>query len=303
MIPRHQRSPKLISAVALASIVVLASGCSDTPPSATPSPSIFAPEASASSGPTGSTESTETPQSTIQDLRQADLGNTSWEFRPHGHSPKTTTVALKDGKSTVKDDEFTLGEIIYKDLNNDGVDDAAAQITAISGNSVDDQWYFWIADEQGPTQITLPIAQMSNCGRLIVSVKEKAKGIEVQDVNRGPLDENSSCADGGSVKSTRIISVEKSNVMKGTEWMPVTVSPARAFGGLCPTPLYPHGDSGLIDFRALPNKKLPDLTKGKPTGIFVLEDSQVYQELFPDWILLGYQPGDTSTQGCAWAQK
>ena len=230
-------------------------------------------------------------------LEDTDFGNLSWVFRPGGSVPDTQQVKLVDGVAADGMVSYELGEVLLAELTGDERIDAAVQITRLDGNAIDEQWYLWIATDEGPVQSTLPIARMSRCGTVIHSVKAVDDGIEIHETRRTLGDESIPCSDPGSDERTRVVrAVEARNV---DEWWPVQTAPISGFGGLCPRTAHLHpweNDEPLYS--------VPDTTAAEPveaaSGIIELEGWPVYGEPFPGWVLVGVQHDDA--EACVWAE-
>lgn len=233
-------------------------------------------------------------------LEDTDFGNLTWVFRPGGSVPETQRVDLVDGVASDGMVSYELGEVILTELTGDDQIDAAAQITRLDGNAIDEQWYIWIATDDGPVQSTLPIARMARCGTVIHSVTAVDGGIEIHETLRRVGDESIPCSDPGSDERTRTVSaIEARNV---GEWWPVQTAPFGGFGGLCP--MNTHLDAYPNDFDLYP---VPDTAASETisfegaSGIFEIDAWPVYGEPFPGWVLVGVQQGDA--RGCAWAER
>lgn len=230
-------------------------------------------------------------------LEDTDFGNLAWVFRPGGSVPETQQIDLVDGVATDGAVSYQLGEVLLAELTGDDRIDAAVQITRLDGNAIDEQWYLWVATDEGPVQSTLPIARTSRCGTVTHSVKAVDDGIEIHETRRTLGDESIPCSDAGSDERTRTVrAMEARNT---DEWWPVQTAPIGGFGGLCPSTAHLHqweNDGPLYS--------VPDTAAGEPvevaSGIIELEGWPVYGEPFPGWVLVGVQHGDA--EACAWAE-
>ena len=230
-------------------------------------------------------------------LEDTDFGNLLWAFRPGGSVPETQQIELVDGVATDGMVSYELGEVLLAELTGDERIDATVQITRLDGNAIDEQWYLWIATDEGPVQSTLPIARMSRCGTVIHSVKAVDDGIEIHETRRALGEESIPCSDLGSDERTRTVrAVEARNT---DEWWPVQTAPIGGFGGLCPSTAYLHPweNEG-------PLYSVPDTAANEPveasSQIIELEGWPVYGEPFPGWVLVGVQHG--GSQACVWTE-
>lgn len=241
---------------------------------------------------------TEAPVAT--GLEEVDLGEADWLFRPGASVPETVPVPLRGGTATVDTVTYTLGEVLHVDLNDDGLLDAAAQLTATDGNGLDDQWYLWVATDGDPYQVSLPIARTARCGTVTESVSAVPGGIEVHELRRGPGEDGLDCASTGGDERTRTVAVVEAR--NTGEWWPAQVAPAGGFGGLCPTAVeldgFPH-DGPLY---AAPDAATPPVTGGGSVGVFALEGWPVYGEAFPGWVLVGVVDTVGGNLRCAWSE-
>ncbi len=276
-----------LSAAALLGVFALA-GCS-------PASSVEAPASDAAH------ETTATVDGSAQaGLEGNDFGNLAWTFRPGGNVPETMQVVLIDGTATDGMVRYELGEVVLSDLTGDDLTDAAVQITRLDGNAIDEQWYLWVATDDGPVQSTLPVARMSHCGTVIHSVTAVDGGVEIHETRRSVADQAIPCSDPGSDERTRTVAaIEARNT---GEWWPVQTAPFSGFGGLCPMTTY---------MDTYPNEAtlypVPDLDTGPPLApteapeVFEIEAWPAYGEPFSGWVLAGVQHGED--QGCAWAER
>lgn len=230
-------------------------------------------------------------------LEDTDFGNLAWIFRPGGSVPETQQFDLVDGLATVDMVNYELGEVILAELTGDERVDAAVQITMLDGNAIDEQWYLWIATDDGPVQSTLPIARMSRCGTVTHSVSAVDDGIEVHETRRGPGDASIPCSDAGTDERTRTVrAVEARNT---DEWWPVQVAPIGGFGGLCPTMAHMHPWDNDGPLYAVPDTSASDPVESA-SQIIELEGWPVYGEPFPGWVLVGVQ--HDGAEACVWAE-
>lgn len=257
-------------------------------------------QASPAEAPVTETEEAPAVEEASFGLEETDFGNLSWVFRPGGNVPETLQIELVDGAVNDGMVSYELGEVVLAELTGDDQIDAAVQITRLDGNAIDEQWYLWIATEDGPVQSTLPVARMAPCGNVTHSVAAVEGGVEIHETRRSVADESVPCAEPGSDERTRTVSaIEARNV---GEWWPVQTEPFNAFGGLCP---------GTVHLDTYPNDDVlypvPDLEAGAPLAledapaVFEIESWPVYGEPFPGWVLAGVQHG--GELGCAWAEQ
>lgn len=247
---------------------------------------------------TDATESAE--EATPVGLENTDFGNLAWTFRSGGSVPETLQVELVDGKASDGMVSYELGDVVLAELTGDDRMDAAAQITRLDGNAIDEQWYLWVATDDGPVQSTLPVARMARCGTVTHSVTAVEGGVEIHETRRSVADQSLPCSDSGTDERTRTVAaIEARNA---GEWWPVQTAPFNAFGGLCPGTV--HLESYDNDATMYP---VPDLDAGAPLAlegappVFEIEPWPVYGEPFPGWVLAGVvHDGDL---GCAWAER
>lgn len=233
-------------------------------------------------------------------LEEADFGNLSWVFRPGGNVPETVQIEPVDGQATDGLVTYEIGEVVFSELTGDERVDAAVQITRLDGNAIDEQWYLWVATDDGPVQSTLPVARMARCGNVTHSVTAVEGGIEIHETRRSVADQSVPCSDLGSDERTRTVqAIEARNT---GEWWPIQTAPFSAFGGLCPSTT--HLDTYANDATLYP---VPDLEAGTPLSldeapeVFEIEAWPIYGEPFAGWVLAGVaQDGEL---GCAWAER
>lgn len=234
-----------------------------------------------------------------ENLDDTDFGNLTWQFRPGGNAAELERVDLVDGKSTDGSVNYKLGEVISTDLNSDEVADAVVQLTRLDGNAVDDQWYMWIATDEGPAQSTYPVANEANCGTVLHSIEAADGGVEIHEARRSVGDERIPCSDSGTDERTRTVAAVEAN--NSGEWWPVQIAPIVGFGGLCP--MTTHLESYPNESKLYP---VPDTAVGNsisidsPSEVFEIESWEAYGESLPGWTLAGVQ--EEGNQGCAWAE-
>lgn len=292
--PDESTQPAAASAPAdEAEATTTAASPTDDPVETTSTP----PDESAGHGSPAVTESPEEPDAL--GLEDTDFGNLVWVFRQGGNSADTTQVHLEDGEAEVDLVRYVQGEVVYADINGDGLLDAAAQLTQLDGNGIDDQWYLWIATDEGPHQITLPIARMSRCGNVTKSVESVEGGIQIHEARRGIGDGHLPCSDEGTDERTRtVVAIEARNT---GEWWPAQVDPG-GFGGLCPVAVEYHGYPYTGALYPAPDGAAEEITGGAEVIEFGLEAWPVYGEDFPGWVLVGVLDGDGENVRCAWAE-
>lgn len=250
----------------------------------------------------GSAATTPAPESTPAGpvgLESTDFGNLTWQVRQGGHSPDTVALDLVNGAATLDSAEYTIGEVVLSEFTGDELVDAAVQITGHDGNGLDDQWYLWVATEDGPVQVTLPIARMSRCGTATHSVTAVEGGVRVHETRRTIGDEGIACAEQGT--DERIRTVAAVELASQDRWWPVQTAPVGGFGGLCPIAAdyeaYPF--SGQL-FGA-PDSDTSEVAQGTELGVFPLESWPVYDGVFDGWQLVGIHTGEMMS--CAWVES
>lgn len=233
-------------------------------------------------------------------LEETDFGNLTWTFRPGGNLPETAQVDLVDGGAVDGTARFELGEVVLAELTSDDRTDAAVQITRLDGNAIDEQWYLWVAGEDGPVQVTLPVARMAHCGTVTHSVTAVGSGgVQIHESRRYIGEDGLACTETGTDERTRVVhAVEARNT---GEWWPVQTGPVGGFGGLCPT----AADYETVTYEG-PLHAAPDASVDGGTGngrsleVFGLEPWPVYGEPFPGWVLVGVKQDEVLS--CAWAE-
>jgi hypothetical protein len=249
---------------------------------------------------TGAPEQVEAEPEEPAGLEETDFGNLTWNFMPGGNHPESMQIEMVDGKATDESIEYTVGEVVLSELNGDDRIDAAVQLTMLDGNGFNEQWYLWIATDDGPDQVRLPVANMARCGTAIHSVTAADEGGVVIHESRRYFSEEMtlSCADVGTDERTRTVSVL--DIHDAEEWWPVQTAPVGGFGGLCPISADNHADPYTGQMYAGPDTRFPEVTEGNSVGIFPLQAWPVYGEDFPGWTLVGMTwDGGMS---CAWVE-
>jgi hypothetical protein len=240
---------------------------------------------------TGAPEQVEAEPEEPAGLEETDFGNLTWNFMPGGNHPESMQIEMVDGKATDESIEYTVGEVVLSELNGDDRIDAAVQLTMLDGNGFNEQWYLWIATDDGPDQVRLPVANMARCGTAIHSVTAADEGGVV-------IHESRRYFSVGTDERTRTVSVL--DIHDAEEWWPVQTAPVGGFGGLCPISADNHADPYTGQMYAGPDTRFPEVTEGNSVGIFPLQAWPVYGEDFPGWTLVGMTwDGGMS---CAWVE-
>lgn len=234
-------------------------------------------------------------------LEETDFGDLAWVFRPGGNSLETVPVELVDGKASDGAVSYELGDVVLAELTGDERMDAAAQITRLDGNAIDEQWYLWVATDDGPTQVTLPVARMARCGTVTHSVTAvESGGVKIRESRRHIGEDDLACAETGTDKRTRVVSAIETEALDG--WWPVQTGPIEGFGGLCPTAAEYEGYPYDEKMHAIPDLSAEATIKGNgKRAVFRVESWPVYDGAFPGWVLVGVKQG--RSMGCAWAEK
>lgn len=291
--PAHPH-PVLVLAIGTLAAVALAGCAASAPPAGTDDDTA----ATSAAGGAGDDAATE-PSSA--GLEEVDFGSLTWEFRPGGAAAETFSVDLVDGTAADGMVSYELGEVVLAELTGDDRVDAAVQITRLDGNAVDDQWYLWIATDEGPVQSTLPVARTAQCGTATHSVEAVDGGIEIHETRRTVSDQAVACSELGSDERTRTVGAIEVSIEGGPAWWPVQHAPFPAYGGLCPGTT--HLDSYPND---APFSPVPDLDAGSSMiledapAIFEIESWPVYDGAFPGWVLAGVMYD--GVPGCAWTE-
>ncbi|MGP9487784.1 hypothetical protein ACT3UA_08525 [Glutamicibacter sp. 363] len=269
------------SSILLASTIV---GCSSAPMAPPSEPSDLPPESP-------------TPQT----LRDFDLDNAQWEIKEGYGAKKSTALQFKDGKATINTAEYSVGDVVYSDLNGDGVEDALAPIEMLDGNSFSSHWFIWLAEVDQPEQLPHPVAASRSCGDFINEVTAVPGGIEITETRRTIFDADHSCAEGGTWEETRTIAVEQFGEDK--IWLPVQTSPERGYGGVCNEEL--PGDVMPFDepyYLAPTMQAKEEFTSGEIRGISIagLEDQGTEGGEPGGWRLYNVVETDDSVERCIW---
>ena len=247
------------------------------------------------------------PSPTVLSLRDFDLGNTDWKLGEGYENKPRPIVKLQDGKSVSKGDEklspsYKLGDVVYSDLNDDGIEDAAATLEYSDGNAYATFMYLWLADEQAPKQLPELIAVERSCGNSVNEVTAVPGGIKIMETRRTIFDTDRSCAQGGSWNETRTISVEQ--IGKDKTWIPVQTAPKRDYGGMCNEAL--PGDVLPFDepYYLSPNKETKQefAASDQIRGISIAGNAMgTTEDAGPEgWKLYNVVEKDDSVERCIW---
>lgn len=274
----HRRSVTTLTTVVVIAVGLLA-GCSGGP-GALPTPS-----ATRTSEPTP--EASAPPE--------IDFANTEWLFRPGGSEVQTLTIPIIGGTATVGNVVYTVGETVESDATGDGRPDAAVQITGTQGRTIDQQWYLWIATDEGLVQSEMPFAQTALCGTTTHSVTAAADGFQVEETRRTIGEEQLPCTEGGSDVRTRIVTALP--LSDGDAWWPSQPAPVAGFGGLCPVPAEWETSSYTGAIHTLPDDDSPEVSGGAQVQVFGVASWPVYTDI-PGWQLVGMKSAETMS--CAW---
>lgn len=242
----------------------------------------------------------ETAAPTAAGLEETDFGSLPWVFRPGGNLPETVQLEFVDGSATDGMVTYTLGETVHAQLTDDDRMDAAVQVTRLDGNALDEQWYLWVADDDGPVQVTLPVARASRCGTVTHSVTAaEGGGVQIHETRRTIGEDALPCTETGTDERTRVVTAMEAR--NAGEWWPVRTDPAGGFGGLCPVAAEYEAVPYSGELHPVPNETVgAEITGGAEVGAFPVEPWPVYGEPFPGWILIGVQ--QDGVLGCAWAE-
>ena len=234
---------------------LLLSGCSSNePPAHSESSASSNTSASPSAAETAPSDSAQ-PAATVKSMEDFDLANEQWHVPAYDKD-----ITLVDGKASEGTVSYELKDVVYSDLDNDGVKDAAGQLIVVDGNAYYEHWMAWLAHDGGPVRIDDPIANGHNCGTVIDSVKPaQGGGVEVVEWTRnglgGGLGEGESCAEHGPNQRIRTVAVSQhSSQYTGAPYLMQT-SPSLGYGGDCP--INPGGglDLGVPQFYYTPDEK------------------------------------------------
>lgn len=293
----RQKSFKIPLFVSSLVLSIGLAGCSSTVPEVE---GTLAPLPSSSSSPTPGP--TSTPAATAASLKDFDLENADWTFFNGYEIDDIITVSLANGEATRNGSQFKMGEVVYSDVNDDGVQDAVASLDRYEGNGLDSQWYVWLADVDKPEQLQTPIAQSRNCGDFVKNVRAVNGGVKISEVRRSGEDSARSCAEGGTGDVTRTVAVEKNEVSQA--WEPVQTAPTRAYGGVCPA-MYAGGyEPGEFELYAMPSEKSKIASKsGEISGAQLPgENGTVLGGEPRGWSLVNVVEADNSMKRCAWVR-
>lgn len=259
------------------------------------------------------------------DIRSLDLANSTWLYSPGGFDVPVE-VTLANGEATADGGEFpikySLGEVIYGDVDGDGDEDAVARLNWVRNMGSEGLWYIWIADVSGAAQLKYPIAATGRCGTFVEPPVIADGAINLTEYLRIPgLDDKIPCSDPGTGLKKRTITVlsdstgsEDGSESAGSEagaaatmW-PVQTAPVAAWGGICAGPKYPDSAPGLVDLWVSPDEASEVAAAAGPDGvIFEQKDSPLVTR--EGWNLVGFRVfGVKSDIGgldmaCAWAVK
>ncbi len=238
-----------------------------------------------------------------------DLANTTWLYSSEGLR-LPLEVKLVNGEATTDPGEFstdyTLGEVVYGDVDGDGDEDAVARINQASPRDTEGLWYIWLADLLGAVQLKYPIAFSGRCAIFVEPPVISDGTIKLTEHVRVPgLDDKIPCSDPGTGLSKRTITITS----EGAEIWPVQTQPAVAWGGICPGAKYNESSPGVTDLWAAPSTTAPVTATTSPDGgaMFELHDAPLLQR--EGWYLVGVKlAGMANEQGvtqleCAWAVK
>lgn len=209
---------------------------------------------------------------TIRDIEFADLEWTEWV----NEQIFVPAVGFED------EHWFHLGEeIVYEDVNGDGHEDALVPIGQTEERWMERIWYIWAWDpeKQEAYQASGPVARAAECGDRVLSVSAEDGAFIIHE-QLWPQGADVVCAAEPPVEVTRHIVLED-------DWETM-ISPARAFGGMCPQIL--RTDDGWpvedYEFRTAPVETASLV--GDPDPVFFIE-ADVWSRLwlfYPQWMLV-----------------
>ncbi|MGO2053089.1 hypothetical protein CQ010_00135 [Arthrobacter sp. MYb211] len=234
-------------------------------------------------------------------LREFDLDNALWELSDGYGSEESTALQFKNGKANLNTAEYSIGDVVYSDMNGDGVEDALAPVEMLDGNSFSSLWFIWLAAIEQPEQLIHPVAASRSCGDFINEVTAIPGGIEITETRRTIFDEDRSCAEGGTWEETRTIAVEQFGEDK--IWLPVQTGPERGYGGVCNEEL--PGDVVPFDepyYLAPTTEAKEEFSSGEIRGISIagLEDQGTEGGEPGGWRLYNVVENDDSVERCIW---
>lgn len=255
------------------------------------------------------TEPSTAPHPSTVDIRAVDLANSAWLYS-FGGFDLPVEVKLVNGEASSDGDgvpiTYSLGDVVYGDVDGDGDDDAVARINRAQSMGSEGLWYVWLAEGPDALQMKYPVAQTGRCSTYVESVVISDGGIALTEYQRIPgLDDAIPCSDPGTGLKKRTITVHS----EGQDKWPVQTAPVAAWGGLCPGPRWNESSPGLVDLWAAPAKNSPVTATEAPDGgaMFEQKDAPLLQR--DGWLLIGVKlSGMANEQGvtemeCAWALK
>lgn len=300
----HMPSISVVLALGVLAVTGL-SGCSDPHPDGL----VENPPGNGQSGTSGDGASpgAASPEPVPEvDIRTVDLANATWLYSENGFGTPYE-VPLVDGAAVVDENgfpaQYALKDFIYGDIDGDGDEDAAAQITRSQDNGYKALWYVWLAQGTEVMQVKYPIAETARCGNFTETVAFSDGALAITEYLRVPgLDDNVPCSDHGTGRRQRSLTVHS----EGDEAWPVQVLPVAAWGGLCPGSKWDESSPGLADLWAAPSDDAPQTSTAGADGgaMFELKEAPLLQE--DGWTLIGVKlAGTADAQGitpmeCAW---
>lgn len=240
------------------------------------------------------------------DLSLSSLLDEEWLIEPREDDMPPLKLQLSNGVAEADSQEFSIGRHVSTDLNADGIKDVAVELIGRSGNGVNDTWYMWVAEKEGPRQVVGAIARTTNCGDTVESVEADDGGVVITEHLRTPSDAGViPCAGEGSNTETRTVAAVKSPTLN--EWWPVRIRPAKGYGGICPgvDDSLATFDTGEFysSFYAAPDVSTDDLQDGRPVRPLPLIIPARLEEKYPTWTLVGFVDGNGENLRCGWVTR
>lgn len=212
-----------------AALGLLLSGCSSSAPETRS-------ESTATSTTSAAPSSTAPAEPQVPDIRDADFGNMTW-IDPIASGDKGAKVRLKNKRAVAYHNKYELGEIVYSDLNSDGVEDAVVSLISGQDNAYWQQYFAWISTDKGPVQVADPIETTQNCGSLVEEVKAVDGGVRVTTFMRSRF-QDTACAEKGPLKQVKTVSVKQFD--GEPNYYLIQEKPGLGYGGSCDSE--PEGD-------------------------------------------------------------
>ncbi len=260
--------------IGLAALALLMTGCA-APEGAAPSDSR-------------TPSQTQTPPSSV--VHSLDLGNATWEYSPGGFAAPVS-LDFVDGAASDGMIEYTLGDPVFGDVNDDGFDDALLPITSLDGNGTETLWYIIVGDDTAVWQVPAPVARASRCGDNVTATSWSDGAFVVEAQLRLREDSGLSCADPGTGEIRRAVKIDGVPGDGRDVFWPVQVLPIPAWGGICPGTDWWDTEPSFIELLSAPDQD-------GPVAVPADAESGVYPALQEPWEVL---PPNADVRADQWA--